>query len=440
MQPTKTQFHKSVNKQYLSLFLCMLISCLSISGCSVNPVTGKEELAWMSESWEVSTGKKYYAFQQQSGGGQYVIDPDLSLYVASVGKKLVPYSARSHLPYEFVVLNDSTPNAWALPGGKIAINRGLLVELEDEAELAAVLAHEIVHADARHSAQNQEVGTLISAGQVAASLLLTQSDYNNALTQQTVAMSAVYGQSRYSRSRESEADHYGMQYMARAGYDPAAAISLQEKFVRLSGGKKQDLFSTLFASHPPSQSRVEANRETAQSLTIGGLRNKSRYQQELAKLLQRQPAYELADKAAVSLRDKDYRAALSFSEQAIKQEPRESRFYEIQGIALMGLNRAQDALNALNQSVSLDPGYYSPTLRRGLLKSQLKSYSGAKSDLSASLKLAPTAAAYQALGQIAEVEKDCPQAKGYYQQALQASGGTDEELQNKIAALQLTCQ
>ena len=84
-------------------------------------------------------------------GGAYVVDPELNRYVREVGARLARASDRA-LPYEFVVLNNSTPNAWALPGGKIAVNRGLLVELDNEAELAAVLGHEIVHAAARHGA------------------------------------------------------------------------------------------------------------------------------------------------------------------------------------------------------------------------------------------------------------------------------------------------
>jgi len=434
-------FQIAANKRRpVQLIAQISLLCLLLAGCSVNPVTGKQELAWVGESWEIETGQKYYAFQQQSGGGSYTIDPDLTLYVASVGRKLTPYSARPHLPYEFVVLNDSTPNAWALPGGKIAINRGLLVELEDEAELAAVLAHEIVHADARHSAQSQEMGTLLAVGQAAASLVLGQSGYDNPLAQQGVAASALFGQTHYSRTRESQADLYGMEYMQKAGYDPAAAISVQEKFVQLSGGSRQDLFSTLFASHPPSQSRVEANRQTAQSMPVGGLRNKARYEQELARLMQRKPAYDLADNAVKELASNNYREALALSEKAIKLESRESRFHEIQGVALVGLNRAQDALAALDRSVKLDPGYFSPLLRRGLLRNQLKSYSAARSDLMASLELAPTKAAYQTLGQIAEVNHNCGEAISYYQRALQAGGEQDAGLQNKIAALRLSCQ
>lgn len=424
----------------LHLLLLLALSIILLPSCSVNPVTGKQELAWMSEAWELNTGKKYYGFQQQSGGGQYTIDPDLTRYVSSVGKKLSMFSSRSHLPYEFVVLNDSTPNAWALPGGKIAINRGLLVELQDEAELAAVLAHEIVHADARHSAQSQEVGTLLSAGQMAASVFLAQSKYNNALSQQGVALTGLYGQTRYSRSRELESDLYGMRYMREAGYDPQAAVSLQQTFVRLSEGRKSDFFSTLFASHPPSLARVNANKTTASQLTPGGIRGRERYQQEMAKLLKRKPAYDLSDQAVKAIAAKDYRKALSLSDQAIQKESKESRFHEVKSVALTKLNRAQDALKALDKAVSLDPNYFSPVLRRGILKHSLKSYSAATQDLQASLKLAPTEVAYQKLGEIAEASQGCKQALGYYQKAFQVGGGQNPQLKNKLAALQLTCQ
>lgn len=126
-------------------------------GCAVNPVTGHNEIAFVSESQELAIGQKNYAPYRQAQGGDYVVEPELTRYVKSVGERLAKVSDRK-LPYEFNVINDSTPNAWALPGGKISINRGLLVELRSEAELAAVLAHEIVHAAARHSAQSMERG------------------------------------------------------------------------------------------------------------------------------------------------------------------------------------------------------------------------------------------------------------------------------------------
>ena len=130
--------------------LAILFSLLAC-GCTVNPVTGKSELMLVSTADEVAIGREQYPLAIQMQGGRYQVDAQLSAYVSEVGQRLAAVSDRE-LPYQFVVVNDSVPNAWALPGGKIAVNRGLLAELDNEAELAALLGHEVVHAAARHGA------------------------------------------------------------------------------------------------------------------------------------------------------------------------------------------------------------------------------------------------------------------------------------------------
>ena len=118
---------------------------------------------------------------RQAEGGDYAMDPALTAYVQRVGNRLAAVSDRK-LPYEFVVLNNTIPNAWALPGGKIAVNRGLLLQLKSEAELAAVLGHEIVHAAARHSAQQMSRGMLAQGGLLAAQVAASDSDYGGLYT------------------------------------------------------------------------------------------------------------------------------------------------------------------------------------------------------------------------------------------------------------------
>lgn len=393
----------------------------------------------VSEAWELQTGAQYYPFQQQAGGGRYVLDPDLNAYVASVGRKLAKFSRRQ-LPYEFVVLNDSTPNAWALPGGKIAINRGLLTELNNEAELAAVLAHEIVHADAAHSAQAQSLGTLIQLGQTAAGVALDRSGSSNALLQQGIGLTGLYGITRNSRAKELEADAYGIKYMSAAGYDPSAAVSLQETFVRLSQGRSADLFSKLFASHPPSIDRVHANRQLAFSLPKGGRLGEADYARETAKLRQRKPAYDASQEAMKAISENNYQLALQAAEKAIRLEPRESRFYEIKGFALERLNRSKDALSAYNDAVRLDSEYFSPLLRRGLLSHRLQSSTQARNDLTASVKKMPSQIAFYSLGEIEERSNNCSAARNYYGQAASAQGELTQEAQKRVAALQLSCR
>ncbi|MCK5913863.1 MAG: M48 family metalloprotease, partial [Desulfuromusa sp.] len=156
-------------------FFFWFVMLFFLAGCAVNPVTGENELALVSESSEISIGNKQYVPSRQMQGGDYNTVPEIAIYVKRVGQKLAAVSDRQ-LPYEFNVINDSTPNAWALPGGKIVINRGLLVELNSEAELAAVLGHEIVHAAARHGAKGMERGMLLQGAVLAAGIASHNSD------------------------------------------------------------------------------------------------------------------------------------------------------------------------------------------------------------------------------------------------------------------------
>ena len=219
----------------IQIHLAALIA-LTLTACGVNPVTGKREIQFVSEAQELQIGEQQYAPTRQSEGGDFKQLPELTSYVNEIGQKLAAVSDRK-LPYEFVVLNSSVPNAWALPGGKIAVNRGLLPELRSEAELAAVLGHEIVHAAARHGAKAQERGTLLQAGIAVATIgaAVGGADQNVAgLVIQGAGVGAQLVETKYGREQELEADEYGMKYMKRAGYDPWAGVTLQEAFVRLS--------------------------------------------------------------------------------------------------------------------------------------------------------------------------------------------------------------
>lgn len=280
------------------LRLLLPMVALLLAACGTNPVTGKTELQFVSEASEINQGEQNYSPTRQGEGGDFTVDATLTPYINEVGQKLAAVSDRK-LPYEFKVLNSSVPNAWALPGGKIAVNRGLLTELKNEAELAAVLGHEIVHAAARHGAKAQERGTLLQVGMVAAQVGLATGNSGGTLGNLAIAgagAGAQMVQLKYGRDQESEADHYGMLYMQRAGYDLDAAVTLQETFVRLSsekGARAQGWIGGLFASHPPSAQRVEQNKATLAELHgSGGEVGAERYLQHTAALRQMKPAYD----------------------------------------------------------------------------------------------------------------------------------------------------
>jgi len=411
--------------------------CLSlfIVGCSVNPVTGKNEFSLVSASQEVSIGQQQYQPSQQSQGGRYYIDPNLQIYVREVGKKLAAVSDRPDLPYEFVVLNNSVPNAWALPGGKIAINRGLLIHLNSEAELASVLAHEIVHAAARHSAKQITRGTLLGAGSQALGIMLADTSYATAANVAT-QLGASAWMAKYGRSAELEADAYGMQYMTRAGYDPYGAVKLQETFVKLSKGKTPDFLSGLFASHPPSQERVNANRELAKTLPKGNA-FRERYQQKIAQLKHDKPAYDAESEAINALKNKNADLALSHLDKAVKIQPGDGYFWELRGHAWKMKDHFSNAQKAYTTAIGKNPDLYSHHLARGMLRYEHGDKQAAKADLKRSYQLLPTQAASFILGELSVAENNTAQALQYYQSAAQAGGNIGQQALQKVALIEI---
>jgi predicted Zn-dependent protease len=411
----------------------LLLACLFtglLAGCAVNPVTGKNEFRLVPESTEINLGSKQYAPSRQMQGGDYSVDPEVTAYVGSVGNRLASVSDRA-LPYEFKVINDSTPNAWALPGGKIAINRGLLTELNSESELAAVLGHEIVHAAARHGAKGMERGMLLKGVVLAAQAASSNSEYSSLAVGGAAIASQMIGQ-KYSRDAELESDHYGMQYMSRAGYDPQAAVALQETFVRLSAGRRQDWLSGLFSSHPPSPERVAANREYAKQLPPGGEIGADRYRQKIAVLIRTKEAYAAHDEGRKALADGNIEQALTLAKKALSAEPREALFHSLRGDVRFKQKRYRDAIINYDRAVERHGDYFHFLVMRGLAREQLGRKDEAYADLEKSIKLLPTAPALNALGNLSLARGEREKAKEFF-----AAAANSKSAPGKSAALSL---
>lgn len=415
-------------------FLWVLLILL-VTGCAVNPVTGRNELVLVGEGTELQIGADQYAPLRQMQGGDYNTQPEIAAYVQEIGQRLAAVSDRD-LPYEFAVINDSTPNAWALPGGKIAINRGLLTEMQSEAELAAVMGHEIIHAAARHSAQSIQRGMLLQGAVLAAGMAAGNSEYAG-LAVGGATLAAGLTSQKYSRDAETEADYYGMLYMSRAGYDPTAAIDLQETFVRLSEGRKTNWLEGLFASHPPSPERVAANRRTAATLPPGGERGATRYRQKLAPLLAADKAYEAHVKGRKALSDNKADQALELADQAIAIEPKEALFYGLKGDALRKQGKEEQAVTAFNDALKRQPDYFHYYLQRGLALQALGRSSAADADLKRSVALLPTAPALNSLGQLALTRGDRNQALEYFSSAASSDSSAGKQALASMVRLDL---
>ncbi len=404
-------------------------------GCGTNPVTKKRELHLVSESQEIAIGKKNYGPTRQAQGGDYTLDPELTAYVQSIGNKLAAVSDRK-LPYEFSIINDSTPNAWAMPGGKIAFNRGLLYELNSEAELAAVMGHEMVHAAARHGAKDMERGLLLQGAMVAVGIGAQNTDYANLIVG-GAQIGAQLVSTKYGRDAESESDFYGMQYMKKAGYDPAAAVTLQETFVRLSAEHKSNFIDGLFASHPPSAQRVAANKSTLTQLGAGGDMGTTAYAQKVSKLKSTQAAYKAYDEAVKALASKDLEKAKLLINQAIAGEPREAKFQELLADMALLQKKPEAALALYAKAITMQPDYFKPYIQSGIALFNMGKKAEAESYLKRANELLPTAPAYNLLGQIAESRGETALAMQHYQIAADSNSEIGQQASARLTRLDL---
>ena len=222
----------------------------------------------MSDKKEVEIGRKMHAQILQTMGAYN--NPELQEYVNSVGQKLAKASDRPKLEYTFTVLDTEDVNAFAIPGGFVYISRGILPYLSSEAELAAVLGHEIGHVTARHASKQQTQGTLAGIASIATAIVTRQPALGD-LT--NVAGEAVVR--GYGRDMELEADKLGAEYLARTGYDPNAITTVigtlkdQERFEVESAkleGREPHVYHGLFATHPDNDTRLKQAVGDAQAV------------------------------------------------------------------------------------------------------------------------------------------------------------------------------
>ena len=269
-----------------ALFACLLL----ISACAVNPVTGKQDLVLMSEAQELALGRQ--AHQQTLQEYRIYPDPALQQYVDAVGQKLAEKSHRTDLSYTFTVLDSSEINAFALPGGFIYITRGLLAYMNSEAELAAVLGHEIGHVTARHGVRQASSAQAASLGAGLASIFFPQ--LRGAGMQQSLGMLSTAVIRGYGREHELEADRLGANYIGAAGYDPQAMMAviralknhelLDQKLAALEG-REARRYHGVFSTHPDNDTRLREIVQHARDNQTGGELQSARFFDQIDGLL-----------------------------------------------------------------------------------------------------------------------------------------------------------
>jgi predicted Zn-dependent protease len=272
----------------LSIVLSLMPALAVAPACTrvVNPATGQTELTAMSPAQERQVGSQQHPQVMAQFGGAYQ-DPGLQAYVSGIGERLATVSELPDLDFTFTLLNSDMVNAFALPGGYVYVTRGLLALADNEAELAGVIAHEIGHVTARHSAQRYSRGVVAQGGVAIGSIVagILGGGAAAQAVQQAGGVGAQAYLAGYSRDQEFQADELGVRYLARAGYDPAAMSSFLEKLGendalarRLAGREDApDPASSWFATHPRTPDRVLRAVEQASAATPEGRIDRERY-------------------------------------------------------------------------------------------------------------------------------------------------------------------
>lgn len=228
----------------------LMVLALLLAGCATAPVTGRQQLLLLSEEDAAELG--YQAYQDILRTKGVSSDPQRTEVVQRVGQRIARVSEDPDLDWQFNVINDPTPNAFALPGGYVGVHVGLFKVVENEGQLAAVVAHEIGHVDARHPSERLSRQALVESG-----LSIALSGQSASVIQLASAAATLGVILPFSRQQEAEADAIGLQYMAAAGYDPRAAIEVWENMEAFGGPGGPEFLST----HPAPGNRIQNLQE-----------------------------------------------------------------------------------------------------------------------------------------------------------------------------------
>jgi predicted Zn-dependent protease len=411
-------------RQFLRLSAVLTAAgLLPVWGCAIDPVTGKSQLMMLTADQEVAIDRQQSPFQFSSDYG-IVQDRALNQYINQVGKNLVPYTHRPDMPYNFQCVNATYINAYAFPGGSIAVTRGILLSLENEAELASLLGHELGHVNARHTAEQvskSQLSSLFVSG--LAMLADSQAKGLGNLTQQLGALGQGLYLAKYSRDNEREADYLGHEYMVRAGYGSQGFVGLMEMLNTLN---KQQPSSAqmLFSTHPMSDERLAASVQRDQgpySSSQAAPVYRERYMDQTVALRQQKKAIELmqegekylarekydaaqtAFSSALKRANDDYAAhvlmakcqliqkknaeAVSYAKAAMNLYPTEPQGHYVAGLAHVGTKQFDQALDNFTRCDQLLPGNPQLTFYKGYSRDKLGQRQAAANDYAAYLKM-----------------------------------------------------
>ncbi|MBE0510220.1 MAG: M48 family metalloprotease [Chromatiales bacterium] len=370
------------------------ITGTQLTGCAADPVTGQQRLMLMSEAQEIAIDQQHAPHQFSNDYG-IVQDAPINRYVSEVGGGIGRISHRPQMPYNFQVVNANYINAYTFPGGSMACTRGIMVEMEDEASLAALLGHETGHVNARHTARRQTQAVLASVALGGIAIAATRSDRLPGGDQLVYAIGALGAGAllaHYSRENEREADSLGLEYMVKADHNPQGMVDLMA-MLQTESRRQPNTLEMMFSTHPMSQERfATAQRESREKYgqSMDRKTGRERYMDNTASLRRIKPAIKTMQEGEAQMAKKEYakaegsfntalrqvptdycglvlmakcqlaqerpREAAAYLEQARASYPEEGQALHLSGITQLALNRPDAAVAAFQDYEQRLPG------------------------------------------------------------------------------------
>ncbi len=419
------------------LLAVFLVSVLAVS-CVTNPVTGKSQFSLVTEEQEIQLGAQAYGPMLQQSNGP-VSDPELQDYIQNVGAGLARVSHRANLDYQFRVVNANYFNAFALPGGKICITRGLLAQMKSEDQAAGVIGHEVGHVTARHGAQSmtRAMGTQLLLG-AGAMVMEAKEVGGRDLILAGAGMGAQLVLLRYSRDQERESDELGMQYMAKAGYNPRGFVESME-ILKTAHEKEPSKLEALFQSHPVTGERIDTGRQRAAQLYASESARPAKttaFNLKTKRLKDEIPAFKVADEGEKAMAQKDYRTAVSKFMEASRLAPRQAILPAYEALARLRMKDYSESKRAAREAIRRDAGLFHGHYAAGLSSFATQEWQESIGSLTEAEKLTgPDTATSYFIGRSYEALGDQQNAARRYQFVIQ-NGEDGEETRYAYRRLQ----
>jgi predicted Zn-dependent protease len=389
----------------------LLLFLLILSGCSESQ---GPHLTLISEQKEIRLGEFYTPYYIDQGEGLFP-EKEVQSYVKKVGERLARVTPRK-LPYKFFVLNSGEVNAFALPGGPVMITRGMLLHLNSESELAAVLGHELGHINARHYVRFLEKRLTLNLLLVITSVFLPDNTAGEVLWR-LENLGASLLTLKFSRDQEREADRYGIIFACRAGYSPYAVIKVFKTLKRLEKEHIPEWLST----HPLPETRIKEAKAFLQSFNCPGSKEKDSPEFHRIKTIvaRTSDSYKLVKKAEKAYKNGDFTKASAYLQDALKIYPKNTLAALLLSILYVKHKEYKKAQKYVLLCLKYAPEWFSANIIAGIVFFYQKDFFRAETYFKEGKQLVPfKGISYYYLGRIAEARGNYINAINYYQKAL----------------------